>query len=61
MKKTKEQKEFEKYFFIKTKVNKDLDKYSGQVLFPEKLAEMNEILKRAKLPYDLNDPKYQRE
>lgn len=50
MKKTKKQSEAEKLFKIKTRVNKDLDKYAGKVLFPEKLAEANKILKNVKLP-----------
>ena len=28
------------------KINKELDKFADKVLFPEKLAEANEILKR---------------
>jgi hypothetical protein len=32
------------------RVNKELDKYEGKVLFPEKLAKANELLKGVKLP-----------
>jgi hypothetical protein len=35
---------------IKVKVNKDLDKYANVVLFPEKLAKANMLLKGVKLP-----------
>jgi len=34
----------------KMKVNKALDKYENVVLFPEKLARANELLKNVKLP-----------
>lgn len=35
---------------IKVKINKDLDKYANIVLFPEKLALANKLLKGVKLP-----------
>jgi len=35
---------------IKVRVNKDLDKYEGVVLFPEKLEQANKMLKGIKLP-----------
>ena len=34
----------------KFRVNKDLDKYENVVLFPEKLALANKLLKGVKLP-----------
>jgi hypothetical protein len=35
---------------IKVKVNKTLDKYTNVVLFPEKLAKANKLLKGVKIP-----------
>ncbi|MBL7752197.1 MAG: hypothetical protein SFU20_11735 [Chitinophagaceae bacterium] len=35
---------------VHTRVKKSLDKYAGQVLFPEKLAKANELLKGKKIP-----------
>ena len=35
---------------IKVKVNKNLDKYANVVLFPEKLAKANSLLKGVKIP-----------
>jgi len=35
---------------IKVRVNKNLDKYEGVVLFPEKLEQANKMLKGIKLP-----------
>ena len=35
------------------KINKDLNKYKGKVLFKKKLEKANELLKRAKLPNEL--------
>jgi hypothetical protein len=35
---------------IKVRVNKDLDKYTHMVLFPEKLAKANKLLKGVKIP-----------
>jgi len=35
---------------LKVRVNKDLDKYEGVVLFPEKLEQANKMLKGIKLP-----------
>ena len=35
---------------IKVRVNKDLDKYEGMVLFPEKHEEANRTLKKIKFP-----------
>jgi ATP/maltotriose-dependent transcriptional regulator MalT len=31
-------------------IDKNLEKYRGKVLFPEKLEKANEILKKSKLP-----------
>jgi len=36
------------------KINKDLNKYKGKVLFKKKLQKANELLDRAKLPHELN-------
>ena len=36
------------------KINKDLNKYKGKVLFGKKLQKANELLERAKLPRELN-------
>jgi hypothetical protein len=33
-----------------TKTNPNLDQYAGKIMFPEKLAKANEILKRVGLP-----------
>ena len=35
---------------IKVRINKNLDKYTNVVLFPEKLAMANKLLKGVKLP-----------
>jgi hypothetical protein len=35
---------------IKIRVNKSLDKYAGKILFPEKLAKANRLLKGVKVP-----------
>jgi hypothetical protein len=35
---------------IKTRVKKSLDKYANEVLFPEKLAKANKLLKGVKIP-----------
>jgi hypothetical protein len=35
---------------IEFKVNKNLDKYADKVLFPEKLAKANKLLKGIKIP-----------
>lgn len=35
---------------IRTKVKKSLDKYADKILFPEKLAKANKLLKGVKLP-----------
>ena len=35
---------------IELEINPELDKYAGKVMFPEKLAKANEILKRVGLP-----------
>lgn len=35
---------------VKVKVNKNLDKYANVVLFPEKLAKANRLLKGVKIP-----------
>jgi hypothetical protein len=35
---------------IKVRVNKNLDKYANVVLFPEKLAKANKLLKGVKIP-----------
>ena len=32
------------------RINKKLDEFSGKILFPEKLALANKMLKKAKLP-----------
>lgn len=50
MERTKKQADAEKLFRIKTRVNKDLDKYVGKTLFPEKVARCMELLKSVKLP-----------
>lgn len=42
--------EVEKLLRIKTRVNKDLDKYEDQIWFPEKQEKATEILKKVKLP-----------
>ena len=36
------------------KINKELNKYKGKVLFEKKLQKANELLERAKLPRELN-------
>jgi hypothetical protein len=35
---------------IQTRVKKSLDKYANEVLFPEKLAKANKLLKGVKVP-----------
>lgn len=40
------------------KIDKELDKLKGQVLFPEKLQLANDILKKAGLPRPNRDSKY---
>jgi len=35
------------------KINKDLNKYKGKVLFEKKLEKANKLLERAKLPSEL--------
>jgi hypothetical protein len=35
---------------IQIRINKSLDKYTGKVLFPEKLAKANRLLKGVKVP-----------
>jgi hypothetical protein len=35
---------------IKTRINKSLDKYADEVLFPKKLARANKLLKGVKIP-----------
>ena len=35
------------------KINKDLNKYKGKVLFKKKLEKANKLLERAKLPNEL--------
>lgn len=55
MKKAKKQTELEKLLRIKTRVNKDLDKYAEQTLFPEKLERANEILRKADLSAIFNE------
>ncbi|NII26993.1 hypothetical protein HB364_18020 [Pseudoflavitalea sp. X16] len=40
-----------KDFGVKLKVNKDLDKLSGENLFPEKLEQANKILSNTKFRY----------
>ena len=35
---------------ISARVKKGLDKYSGEILFPEKVAKANKLLKGVKLP-----------
>ncbi len=35
---------------IRIRLNKNLDKYTNQVLFPEKLAKANKLLKGVKVP-----------
>jgi hypothetical protein len=35
---------------LKVRINKNLDKYANVVLFPEKLALANKLLKGVKLP-----------
>jgi hypothetical protein len=35
---------------VKVKVKKSLDKYANVVLFPEKLAKANKLLKGVKIP-----------
>jgi hypothetical protein len=35
---------------VKVKISKSLDKFSGKVLFPEKLAKANKLLKGRKVP-----------
>ncbi len=39
------------------KVNKELNQYKDQVLFPEKLAEANETLRTIGLPKTVEKPK----
>jgi hypothetical protein len=39
---------------VSIRYNKDLDKYDNQVLFPEKVARANEMLKHAKFPPELS-------
>lgn len=39
---------------VSIRYNKDLNKYDNQVLFPEKVARANEMLKRAKFPPELS-------
>lgn len=35
---------------VRIRLKKSLDKYAGQVLFPEKLAKANKLLKGVKIP-----------
>jgi len=42
---------------VSIRYNKELNKYENQVLFPEKVARTNEVLKRAKFPPEMNLPK----
>jgi hypothetical protein len=35
---------------IRVRVKKSLDKYSGQILFPDKLSKANKLLKGVKIP-----------
>lgn len=42
---------------VSIRYNKDLNKYENQVLFPEKVAQANEMLKRAKFPPELSSLK----
>jgi hypothetical protein len=35
---------------IRTRVKKSLDKYADEILFPEKLAKANKLLKGVKVP-----------
>jgi hypothetical protein len=37
----------------KIKINKNLEKFRGKILFPEKLEKANEILEKTKLPKHL--------
>jgi hypothetical protein len=50
MKQAKKNKPIPKKWIIHTRVNKDLDKYDNIVLFPEKLARANKLLKGVKIP-----------
>ncbi len=38
-------------------IDKSLDQYDGVVLFPEKLAKANEMLRRVPFPKDIKDLK----
>ena len=49
--KTKQALKGVKDFGVKLKVNKDLDKLSGKVLFPEKLEQANKILTNVKFTH----------
>ena len=46
-------KEFNEAKIPLVKINKNLNKYSGKVVFEEKLAQANQLLKKAKLPSKL--------
>jgi hypothetical protein len=50
MKQAKKNKPTPKKWVIRTRVNKSLDKYADKVLFPEKLAKANKLLKGVKIP-----------
>jgi len=50
MKKTKKNKALKFASGVQYKVNKDLDKLAGKVLFPEKLEKANRMLKGVKVP-----------
>ena len=40
---------------IDIKIDKNLDKFKGKVLFPKKLALAEELLQRAKFPMELKE------
>lgn len=40
---------------IRTRRKKSLDKYTSEILFPEKLAKANKLLKGVKVPVRTND------
>ncbi|GEM_PF-1004058 len=42
---------------ISIRYNKESNKYKNQVLFPEKVALANEMLKKAKFPPEINLPR----
>ena len=50
MKQAKKNSSIKKTKNIKLRVKKALDKYSNEVLFPEKLAKANKLLKGVKIP-----------